>query len=310
MGQWLEVSLRVIDGEAAEAAAEVLQRYGYQGVVIEHEGIPPDKLDEDELPPPKSLMVRAYIPDDDRASETRKQLEDALKYMNMMYPMPTPEYRQIDEEDWAEAWKAYYYPVRIGRRMFIRPAWLNVPMVEGDLEIALDPGMAFGTGSHPTTQLCLQALEEHVKPGMQVLDLGCGSGILSIGAARLGAGSVLALDIDPLAVESATKNVVLNGVMDKVTVQQGSLDSVITSARRFDILVANILAQVIIDMCDQHLAEAIRPGGLGIFSGLNEERIEEVESALRRVGLEPQRRRQEGDWVAIEARRVQGEGHP
>lgn len=301
MPRWIEVVLRV-DGEAAEATAEILQRYGYQGVAVEHEGIPPDKLDEDQIPPAKTLAVKAYLPDDDRAAETKAKLESALGYMNMMYPMPTPEYRIVEEADWAEAWKVHYHPVRIGKRLLIRPLWTEVPLGQDDVEIALDPGMAFGTGTHPTTQLCLEALEDMLVPGASVLDLGCGSGILSIAAAKLGAANVLALDIDPVAVESSIMNAEQNGA-ERITVQEGSLETVVTSARRFDLLLCNILARIIIQMCDEHLGEIVRPGGLAIFSGLIEEQADDVEAALRRTGLQPYARRQQGDWIVIEARR-------
>ncbi len=302
MGKWLEVSLSV-DGEAAEATAELLQRYGYQGVAVEHEGIPPDKLDEDELPEAPRMTVRAYLPDDERVESLKQQLEKALGYMNMMYPMPQPIYRVVDEQDWAEAWKAHYQPVRIGQKLLIRPLWVDIDVPEGAVEVALDPGMAFGTGTHPTTQLCLESLEANVKHGQKILDLGTGSAILAIAAAKLGAGHVLALDIDPVAVEVAAKNAAENGVGDKIDVQEGSLETVLTSARRFDMIVVNILARVIIQMCDMHLGDTVRPGGLAIFSGIIREQADDVEAALRRTGLVPMLRRTQGDWVAIEARR-------
>lgn len=302
MSRWIEVSLSV-DGEAAEATADLLQRFGYQGVAVEHEGIPPDKLDEDEIPPAQSLTVRAYIPDDERAAETKQRLTEALRYMNMMYPMPAPVFKLVDEQDWAEAWKVHYHPVRIGRRLLIRPLWVEVEAQPDDLVIALDPGMAFGTGTHPTTQLCLEALDDLVQPGVQALDLGCGSGILAIAAAGLGAGHVLALDIDPIAVDATIRNAEANGVGDRITAQTGSLESLVTSARRFDLAVVNILARIIIQMCDEHLGDVVRPGGLAIFSGIIEEQADDVEAALRRTGLEPYRRRLQGDWVVIEARR-------
>ncbi len=302
MPRWIEVTLRV-DGEAAEATAAILQRYGYQGVAVEHEGIPPDKLDEDQIPPATALAVKAYLPDDDRAEPVKQQLESALRYMNMMYPMPTPTYRIVEEADWAEAWKVHYHPVRIGRRLMIRPLWTEVQLQPDDVEIALDPGMAFGTGTHPTTQLCLEATEDLLVPGAQVLDLGTGSGILAIAAAKLGAAHVLALDNDPVAVEAAQDNAEQNGAAAKITVQEGSLESVVGSARRFDLILVNILARIIIAMCDQHLGEVVRPGGLAIFSGIILEQADDVEAALRTTGLEPYKRRLQGDWVVIEARR-------
>ncbi|MCK6576851.1 MAG: 50S ribosomal protein L11 methyltransferase [Anaerolineae bacterium] len=302
MTRWIEITLRV-DGEAAEAAAELLNRYGYQGVAVEHEGIPPDKLDEDQVPPATTLAVRAYLPDDAAAPEAQRQFAEALTYMRMMYPFPEPTFRIVEETDWAEAWKAHYHPIRLGRRILIRPIWVEVETHPDDVVIALDPGMAFGTGTHPTTQLCLEALEDHVKPGIKVFDLGTGSGILAIAAAKLGAHDVLAVDIDSVAVEVGAANVAQNGTTERIVVQQGSLETVLHSPRRFDLLLANILARVIIGMCDQPLGDVLRPGGVGIFSGILVEQSDEVETALRRVGLLPFNRRQQGDWVVIEARR-------
>jgi ribosomal protein L11 methyltransferase len=299
---WIEIKLSV-DGEAAEAVAELLQRYGHQGVAVEREGIMPDCWSDDELPPAERLTVRAYIPDDERVQEAKTQLESALGHMRLMYPMPTPEYTTVDDEDWAEAWKAHYQPVRLGRNILIRPIWIELVTQPNDIEIALDPGMAFGTGTHPTTQLCLAALEDLVQPGALALDLGCGSGILSIAAAKLGAKSILALDNDPIAVTATAENARQNGVSDKVVAQVGSLENIISSARRFDIIAVNILARIIIEMCGDKLGQIVRPGGLAIFSGIIEDQADDVETALRQTGLEPYARRKQGDWVAIEARR-------
>jgi ribosomal protein L11 methyltransferase len=299
---WIEIKLSV-DGEAAEAVAELLQRYGHQGVAVEREGIMPDCWSDDELPPAERLTVRAYIPDDERVQDAKTQLESALGHMRLMYPMPTPEYTTVDDEDWAEAWKAHYQPVRLGRNILIRPIWIELETQPNDIEIALDPGMAFGTGTHPTTQLCLAALEDLVQPGALALDLGCGSGILSIAAAKLGAKSILALDNDPIAVTATAENARQNGVSDKVVAQVGSLENIISSARRFDIIAVNILARIIIEMCGEKLGQTVRPGGLAIFSGIIEDQADDVETALRQTGLEPYARRKQGDWVAIEARR-------
>lgn len=300
--KWIEIRMSV-DGEAAEAVSEVMQRYGHQGISIEQDGIMPEAWDDTDVPPPDRLTVRAYLPHDDRAEAAKQAFETALGHLNMMYPMPRPVYSVVDEQDWAEAWKAHYHPLRLGKRILVRPLWTEVQLQAGDIEIALDPGMAFGTGTHPTTQLCLLALEETVKPGVRVLDLGSGSGILSIAAVKLGARDVLALDIDPVAVESSLANIQANGTADRITAQQGSLETVLHSARRFDLLVVNILARIIIPMCEQGLGQVVRPGGLALFSGLIEEQVEAVETALKGTGLVPVHRWQQGDWVAIKAYR-------
>jgi len=299
---WIEVSLQV-DGESAEAVAEVLERFGHQGVSLEQDGIPPDTWDEGQVPPPQSLTLRAYFPDDDELEATQSQLETALGHMRLMYPMPTPVYRKVEADDWAEAWKAHYEPLRVGRRLLIRPRWIDLQLAADDIEIALDPGMAFGTGSHPTTQLCLQALEDLLQPAQSVLDLGSGSGILSIAAAKLGAGQVLALDTDAIAVDATRENAAANGVGRKVIAERGSHVCLLNSARRFDLVMVNILARTIMELANQRLGEVLRPGGLAIFSGIIDTQVDEVEAALRHTGLQPYARRQLGDWMLVEARR-------
>lgn len=299
---WIEISLQA-DGEAAEAIAELLQRFGHQGVSIEQLGIMPDSWDDGEVPPAENLMIRAYLPDDDRLPAAKEQLETALGHMSLMYPMPKPIYRKVQETDWAEAWKVHYHPVRLGRNILIRPRWIEVETKPEDIVLSLDPGMAFGTGTHPTTQLCLEALEDVVTHGIRVLDLGSGSGILSVAAAKLGAVEVLAVDNDPVAAKVSTENAEYNGVTDKITSQTGSLDTVLHSARRFDLVVVNILARIIIAMCAEGLGQTVRPGGTAIFSGIIQDQADDVETALRSTGLEPYKRRVQGDWVAIEAKR-------
>lgn len=302
MTNWIEVSLRV-DGESAEAIAEVLQRFGHQGVSLEQDGIPPDTWDEDEVPPAANLILRAYLLDDDDFPGKKTELETALGHMRMMYPLPKPSYNSLREHDWAEAWKAHYRPLRVGQRLLVRPMWVDVDSAQKDLEIALDPGMAFGTGTHPTTQLCLEALESLIEPGQDVLDLGCGSGILAIAAAKLGAGRVLALDIDPIAVQATRDNADHNGVAHQILVEQGSLETVISGARRFDLVVVNILARIIIEMTERRLGQVLRPGGIAIFSGIITTQLDEVEGALSRAGLTPIARRNMGDWVLVLTRR-------
>jgi len=204
--------------------------------------------------------------------------------------------RHIAEADWAEAWKQHLRVLHIGRRIVVRPSWLTYTPDEGEVVVVLDPGMAFGTGLHPTTQMCLMALEEHLRPGMRLLDLGTGSGILAIAGAKLGAGSVLALDTDPQAVAVAAENVRHNGVADRVRVAEGSLAQV---DDRFDLVVVNILAVVIIEMLEQGLARRVAPGGRLILAGLIADQEPDVAEALRRAGLEPVERRQIDDWVGL-----------
>lgn len=303
---WIEVFVEV-DGEAAEAVADLFQRYGHQGVAIEQAGFPLEVW-PDEIPPADRLIVRAYFPDDERAEDARQALREAIYYLGRLYPIPDPQFRTVREEDWESAWKAHYHPLRLGRLLYIRPAWSELPDARpDDIVLVMDPGMAFGTGTHPTTQLCLIALEDALadRPALDVLDLGSGSGILGIAALKLGARHVLALDTDPIAVSATLENAARNGVADRITAQVGSLETLQTTARHFDLALVNILAKVIVALCDQGLGRVLRPGGLGIFSGIIEDQAGEVEAALRRTGLEPVARRTQGDWVAIEARKPQ-----
>lgn len=304
--RWIEVTLET-DGEAAEAVAEVLRRYGHQGVAIEQVGFYIETW-EDEVPPPDRLAVRAYLPDDEHAETVKAQLEEALYQLHRLYAAvpTTPSYRVIDEQDWAEAWKVNYHPLRIGRRILVRPLWIEVESAPEDVVIALDPGMAFGTGTHPSTQLVLEATEDLMteRRGAHVLDLGCGSGILAIGAAKLGASSVRALDTDPIAVRITLENAAANGVQALISAEVGSLELLLANGERFDLALVNILAKVIIAMCDARLGEVIKPNGIGVFGGIIEEQAAEVEAALIRTGLTPYKRRTSGDWVVIEARRT------
>lgn len=299
--QWIEVAVWA-PRDSAQAVAALLSEYGQQGVSIEHDGIMPDSWDADEVPPPDKLVVRVYLADDDQLRQQQAQIEAGLRALDL-----APVYTRVDEQDWADAWKVHYHTARVGQRLVVRPEWESAQIAPHELEIIMDPGMAFGTGTHPTTVLCLESVEALTQHGLRVLDLGCGSGILSIAAAKLGAVEVLAVDIDPIAVETTTRNAAVNGVGGRITAQQGSLDTVLHSARRFDLLLANILAKVIIPMCEAGLGQVVRPGGRAVFSGLIESQAEDVEAAIRGTGLVPFKRRQQGDWVAIEAYRPDAE---
>jgi ribosomal protein L11 methyltransferase len=219
---WLELSVDV-DAEAVESVSELLAQYGYNGgVVVDQPIIPGSDGPEYSFDTAKPVTVRTYIPLDKRADELRERVEQALWHLGRMRAVGPLHTRAIEEEDWANAWKQYYAIQRIGERTVIVPSWLEYEPQAGDIVLRLDPGMAFGTGLHPTTQLCLALLEQHVAPDLAVIDLGCGSGVLAIAAARLGA-AVLALDTDPIAVAATRENVARNDVADRVAVAEGSL---------------------------------------------------------------------------------------
>lgn len=296
--QWIEIAVTV-PPDLADLAASVLEDYGHQGVSISRDDIQPDHWDEGELPDPVAMIVRAYMVANEQAEAARATLDVVLTTRGL----PPAVYTLVDDEDWAEAWKSHYHTTRIGRHFVIRPIWEAYDPQPGDLVISLDPGMAFGTGTHSTTRLCLMSLEDLMKPGLSVLDLGCGSGILAIAAAKMGASKILAVDIDPIAAKITAENAAVNGVADSIVAQQGTLESVRGSARRFDLLLANILARIIIEMCDQGLGDIVRPGGVAIFSGIINEQVDDVRVALSRAGYQVTNVRVEGDWVSIEATR-------
>jgi ribosomal protein L11 methyltransferase len=298
MSHWIEVTVHA-DGEAAEAVAEALRRYVHQGIAIDH-ALPEDGLWPDESPPAAGpLIVRAYFPANDHADTTQRQIEEALGHLNMIYPIPSPTFRTVFEEDWAEAWKQHYHPVRVGKRMVIKPAWAEAAIQPDDIVIEMDPGMAFGTGTHPSTQLCLQACEWFVKPGMCVLDLGTGSGILAIAAAKLQARRVIARDIDETAVRVAQENVVRNGVEKTVIVQRGSLEGLVTTDRRFDFVLVNILSKTIIEMCSHGLGFIMWPGCRLVAAGIIQSQADETIAALDKAGLRLLGQEMAGDWVML-----------
>ena len=208
----LEVGVET-DGEAAEAISAVFNRYSQNGAVIE----------ELWAGPATSPVVRVKTFLSAEQSCALPRIEEALWHLGQLYPIPAPSVRWLAEAEWAEAWKSGYKTFRIGRRILIKPAWLSWAATPDEIVIELDPGMAFGTGLHPSTRMILEVLETHVKPGAQVLDVGTGSGILAIAAAKLGAGTVVGLDIDSLALEVARENVARNGVEDRIILQRASL---------------------------------------------------------------------------------------
>lgn len=284
--EWLEVSVTV-DNEAAEAVAEVLSRYAYHGVIIE---TGPDGWSAE------PVSVRAYLAADDHLQANKRRVEESLWHLGQIWPVPDPTFRPVAEADWEEAWKEQLRVLHIGQHVVIRPSWLDYTPTSGDIVINLDPGMAFGTGLHPTTQLCLEALEELVQPGAAVLDLGTGSGILAIAAAKMGARSVKAVDNDPVAVKTARENAMTNDVQKVVHIAEGSLEDI---AGDYDLVVVNILARVITEMLQKGLEKRVRPEGKMIAAGILADQEATVTEALGQGELTLVERRQRGDWVCL-----------
>ncbi|HUS14882.1 MAG TPA: 50S ribosomal protein L11 methyltransferase [Chloroflexia bacterium] len=296
---WWELAVDV-DREAVEATSELFAQYGYNGGVVVEEAIIPQPDEDYVIDLSAPVQVRTYLVADETAEDIRRRLAEALWHLGRMRQVGDLRATRMKEEDWANAWKSQYRTTRIGRHMVIKPSWIEYTPEPGDQVIELDPGMAFGTGLHPTTRLCLEAIEDYATPGMRhVLDLGTGSGILAIGVARqLPDARIWALDTDMVAVEVSQANVAANALTDRITVEQGSLIAGATPDIQFDLILANILARVIIDLADP-LAAALAPGGIAITSGIIDERGPEVHAALTRVGLHVLDQRQEGDWLAI-----------
>ncbi len=301
--KWVEVSL-IVDGEMAEAVAEVLWRFAPAGVVIEATAIATENV-EDEGHPVGPLRVCAYIPADDQRQETLERLEESLWYLGRIRPLPGPEYRLVKQADWSESWKQNYIPVAVGERLMIIPAWLESPAPERTA-VRIDPGMAFGTGTHPTTRLCLELIESLYSaggtPSEAVIDVGCGSGILAVAALKLGARQALAVDIDPDALHAVRENSALNGVADRLDAGLGSVAEICRGGfaiQRAPLVLANILATVIIKLLDEGLGALVTPGGSLVLSGILDEQVGEVEHALRLNGLKLLEKRQQEDWVAL-----------
>lgn len=306
LATWLEVSLTV-DGELAEAVAEVLARFAPDGVVIESTKVIIDNSEsEGQVVGP--LRVSAYLAMDQQIEETRQKITEALWYLGRIRPIPSPQFTPIVEKDWSEAWKQHYQPMAIGKRLMIVPAWIELK-TQKRIPIRIDPGMAFGTGTHPTTQLCLEAVEacyDEGNPPQTVIDLGCGSGILAVAALKLGAEHALGVDIDADAIRAAIKNAETNAVSDSLEVGLGSLAEIRAGAfslQSAPLVLANILAPVLVRLFAEGMRDLVDPGGKLILSGILAEQADEVAQAASQHGFTQIQRLQSGDWVAMTVER-------
>lgn len=300
--EWLELACSA-EPEAVESISAVFAEFG-QGVAIEQVVDSSRDGDVVNLPADAPVLVKTYLPlQDPAAAERRAQIEKALWALGLLRSVGPLRVRTLREVDWANAWKEYFFVQRVGDRTVIVPSWRE-PEYEprpDDVLLLLDPGMAFGTGLHPTTRLCLRACEALVEPGMRVLDVGAGSGILSIAAARLGASHVEAVEIEPVAAAVCQQNVDRNGVSAIVSVRPGTLDGP-SEKGPFDLVLANITIATLTQL-HPVLAGQLRPGGLAVLSGVLAERASELVATLVAAGWRHERTEQEQDWVALYVRR-------
>lgn len=319
---WKELTIHTTE-EAVEMISNFLHEAGAGGVTIEEHvdndkprdtslgqwfEIPPNDIPEGEA------KISGYFPEgvdmDEVIAQVKERTEELREY-DIDPGNPIITVRDVSEDDWANNWKQYFKPIRVSKRLTIKPTWEEyVPASPEEKIIELDPGMAFGTGTHPTTSLCLRTLEGVIQEGDEVIDVGTGSGILAIGAVRLGASRVLALDLDPVAVSSALENTRLNGLEDRIQVVESDLLSVLKkgSSAEVDVqlpvrvVVANILAEIIL-LFVEDVFEALQPGGYYIASGIYKNKEQSVEEALTAAGFEIEQTVREEDWVAFVARK-------
>ena len=278
--KWVEIAVDAAP-DSRDAASNVLIEEGCAGTAVGSD-----------------TKVLGYLPVDDRL-EARLDAIRARVFRLPDFGLPLEStdisVRFVQDDGWATAWKQFFKPVRIGR-IVVKPSWEEYAAIPGDVIIDLDPGMAFGTGYHPTTQMCLAALQELIKGGETVLDVGTGSGILSIAAVKLGAAQAVGIDIDSVAVEVAEENVKRERLDDKIEIVRA--DSPLAFEGIADIVIANIIAKTIIEMAGD-LRAKLAPGGKLIASGIIAERADEVRNALLEAGIRTLEVRQDGDWAAL-----------
>lgn len=306
-GKWIEVKV-ITSCEGVEPVSGIFYGLDVKGVAIED----PNDINIKQRNPlswdfadnnifeygGKAAVVKAYFNQDDKIDELVSYVQSKLKELDSM-GIDIGEGKiftnAVYEEDWANEWKKYYRPIRLGKKLVIKPIWEEYQPDTDDIIVELDPGMAFGTGTHETTMMCVEYLEKYVKPGDTIYDIGTGSGILAISASKLGAKEVVGVDLDEVAVDSARENVKFNKI-DNVLIKHGDLVEVIDG--KADIIVANIIADVVI-----HLTKIIRPflkkDGIFISSGIIRDRKEDVLNALKSSGFEILEVRETGEWVAV-----------
>ncbi|MDB0438174.1 50S ribosomal protein L11 methyltransferase [Clostridioides difficile] len=309
MNNWIEVTIKTTT-EAVEPITNILYEQGAGGAVIED---PKDflfqkknELDWDYVEEEvfkkneeDNVLIKTYVSEEKNVMEfveIIKQKVLGLKDFGIDIGEGSVSLDQVNEADWANAWKAYYKPTKVGQRVVVKPTWEDYDMQEGDLIIELDPGMAFGTGTHETTSMCIRELEKYVNKDSKVFDIGCGSGILAIAAAKLGAKEVVAVDLDEVAVKVAKENVIENKVEENVSVMHGNLTDVIKD--KADVIVANIIADII-KILAKDVQNFMKEDAIFISSGIILDKVEEVKESLVENGFEIVEVQKLGEWSAI-----------
>jgi ribosomal protein L11 methyltransferase len=294
--KWVELSVET-DPEFVEPLSQVFIRYGKGGVAVEELG--GHNPDEGEQPSGRGpVAIKTYVPLDSFTDDRRNHIDMAVRLVGHLGHVTELRERVLEEQEWQDAWKKHFYVLHIGERIAVVPTWRRYRAKASDVVVLLDPGMAFGTGHHPTTRACLELLESLVRPGMSVLDVGCGSGILAIASVKLGAARAFGLEIDPVAVESAKANVLENGVADSVRVVEGTLPHPEAPAGSFDLAMANISSKVVSELAP-HLARAVAPGGTVVASGIIDGQSAAAMERLEQAGLAVVRRHESDDWVTL-----------
>ena len=309
-GTWIEVRV-ITKSEALEPISGIFYSLDCKGVAIED---PEDILGREQGPltwdfadinvlehKGKVAVVKAYFAEEDNIEDVLAYVNERLselKEMGLDLGEAKVEHEKMYEEDWANTWKQYYKPSKVGEKIVVKPIWEEYEAKEGELVVDLDPGMAFGTGTHETTRMCIQALERYVKEESTVFDVGCGSGILAIAAAKLGAKLAVGVDLDPVAVESSIENVGYNK-LNNIEILHGNLVEVIDG--KADIVVANILAEIICILTDD-VKRVLKDGGVFITSGIIHDRVDMVCEKLEATGFEVIEKNRDGEWNCIVAK--------
>ena len=298
-GSWLELIV-VADREAVESVAELFGRYGYnEGVVIDEPFLQDRDGDNLGVDPDAPVTVRTYIAEESIDDSTLDAIRSGLRSLGMIRPVGELKIETRREEDWANTWKEHYHPVKVGHRTVVRPPWQEYEPAGDEIVVMLDPGMAFGNGTHQTTRLALQGLEKHIEPGMTVFDAGTGSGILAIAASLLGASRVDGVDIDPVSVRTARENVERNELPTEVDLKVGSVGpGEPFTGNQYDLVLANIIARILIEL-NEGIFAFVKPGGILVLSGIIEDRLQETIDTYAVYPLDLIDRGQEADWYSL-----------